>query len=78
MILIKLLLRSGTTIGTLVRKAEHGQSKLYFLHNVNSAFKEANEILYWLSLLKDTNYVEKKYFSYGFCNRDGENILQEL
>jgi len=72
------LLRKGIAIGAPVRAVEHGQSKLYFLHNVNSAFKEANEILYWLSLLKDINYVEKKDFSYGFCNRDGENILQEL
>ena len=56
-VLSKQVLRSGTAVGALVKEAEHGQSKLDFLNKMNIALKEANESTYWLSLLKDTNYI---------------------
>jgi len=61
-VLSKQLLRSGTAIGALVREAEHAESKADFIHKMSIALKEANETEYWLLLLHDTDYIEKKLF----------------
>jgi four helix bundle protein len=61
-LLSKQLFRSGTEIGALVREAEFGQSKADFINKLIIALKEANETLYWLNLLKDTEYIENKLF----------------
>ena len=58
-VLSKQVLRSGTAIGALVREAEHAQSKADFLNKMNIALKEANETIYWLELLRDSNYLDK-------------------
>jgi len=59
-VLSKQMLRSGTSIGALVRESEYGQSKLDFIHKLSIALKEANETEYWLSLLSETDFIEKK------------------
>ena len=59
-ILSKQLVRSGTAIGALIREAEFGQSKADFISKLSIALKEANETLYWLSLLKDTCYLSEE------------------
>ena len=56
------VLRSGTSIGALVREAEFAQSKLDFINKLSIALKEANETSYWLSLLYETNYIDEKLF----------------
>ncbi len=61
-VLSKQVLRSGTAVGALIREAEFGQSKPDFNSKMNIALKEANESEYWLSILKDTNYIEEKLF----------------
>jgi four helix bundle protein len=61
-VLSRQVLKSGTSIGTLVREAKYAQSKLDFIHKLSIALKEANETYYWLSLLYDTNYIEEKLF----------------
>ena len=61
-VLSKQLLRSGTAIGALVAEAIHAQSGPDFLNKMNVALKEANETGYWLSLLKDTDYLEEKQY----------------
>ena len=58
-VLSKQLLRSGTAVGALVREAEFGQSKADFRCKLSIALKEANETDYWLSLLKDTGYIDE-------------------
>ncbi|WP_338062075.1 four helix bundle protein [Wocania ichthyoenteri] len=60
--LSKQLLRSGTAIGALIREAEFAQSKKDFINKMSIALKEANETLYWLDLLKDTNYVQTQQY----------------
>jgi four helix bundle protein len=50
-ILSKQLLRSGTSIGAMVRESEYAESKADFIHKLYIALKEANESLYWLELL---------------------------
>jgi len=45
-VLSKQLLRSGTSIGALLKEGEHAQSKADFLNKMNIALKEANETEY--------------------------------
>ena len=52
------LMRSGTAIGALIREAEFGQSKKDFINKMSIALKEANESLYWLDLLNDSNLID--------------------
>ncbi|UUW09295.1 four helix bundle protein [Flavobacterium plurextorum] len=61
-ILSKQLIRSGTSIGAMVREAEHAESKSDFIHKFAIAQKEANETIYWLELLKSTNFLNEKEF----------------
>ena len=61
-ILSKQIIRSGTAIGALIREAEFAQSKADFIHKFHISLKEANETEYWLCILFDTNYIEKKLF----------------
>lgn len=56
-VLAKQLLRSGTSIGALIREGEHAQSKADFLNKMNIALKEANETQYWIELMKDSEYL---------------------
>lgn len=61
-VLSKQVLRSGTAIGALYREAEHAESKADFAHKLCIAQKETNETLYWLELLKETEYLDAKQF----------------
>ena len=61
-ILSKQMLRSGTSIGALVREAEFAQSTPDFIHKLSIALKEANETEYWMSLLKDSEYISEASF----------------
>lgn len=61
-VLSKQLLRCGTSIGAMVREAEHAESKQDFIHKFGIAQKEANEVVYWLELLKATDYLNEKEY----------------
>jgi four helix bundle protein len=61
-VLSKQLLRSGTSVGALIREAEYAESKSDFRHKMGVAQKEMNESLYWLELLKETDYLTQKEF----------------
>lgn len=73
-ILSKQLLRSGTSIGAMIREAEHTESKNDFIHKFSIAQKEANEALYWLELLKATDYLNEKEFEN--INNNATSILK--
>ena len=62
-ILSKQLLRSGTSVGANVREAINGQSKADFIHKLSISQKECDESIYWLELLKATNYINEKEFN---------------
>jgi len=62
-ILSKQILRSGTSIGALIREAQYAQSKADFLHKLTIALKEANETEYWLLLLSKSDYLDEKMFN---------------
>lgn len=61
-ILSKQLLRSGTSVGAMVREAEHAETKADFKHKMGIAQKEINETIYWLELLKETDYLNHEQF----------------
>ena len=61
-VLSKQLLRCGTSVGAMVREAEHAESKQDFIHKFGIAQKEANEVVYWLELLKSTDYLSENEY----------------
>jgi four helix bundle protein len=61
-ILSKQVLRSGTSIGAMVHEARYAESPADFVHKLSIGLKEAHETHYWLSLLKDTEYITQKMF----------------
>jgi len=75
-VLSKQVLRSGTAIGALVREAEHAESKADFIHKMTIALKEANETLYWLELLHQSEYLTKQ--SFESIRIDSEELLKLL
>ena len=62
-ILSKQLLRSGTSIGANIAEANGAISQADFSAKISLAYKECLETKYWLSLLKDTEYINIKSFS---------------
>ncbi len=62
-VLSKQLLRSGTSIGALVRESEHAESKADFIHKLSIALKEANETEYWLELLYKSDYIDETNYT---------------
>jgi len=56
------ILRAGTSVGAMVREAEHAESRRDFLHKLNIGLQEINECGYWLDLLSATNYLDKRMY----------------
>ncbi|PCJ67694.1 MAG: hypothetical protein COA58_00740 [Bacteroidetes bacterium] len=75
-ILSKQLLRSGTSVGAMVRESEHAESKADFNHKLAIAQKEINETLYWLELLKETDFINTDQFS--SLHKDATEIIKLL
>ena len=70
------LIRSGTSVGALIREAEHAESTKDFVHKLNISLKEANESKYWLDLLVATEFLTTEMFD--SLNRDCEELLKLL
>jgi len=73
-VLSKQLLRSGTSVGAMVREAEHAETKKDFIHKMGVAQKEINESIYWLELLKETDYLKSDQFE--SINKDAVEIIK--
>ena len=56
-VLSKQLLRSGTSIGANTAEGISGRSRKDFYNGLSIAYKEARETFFWLTLLKETNYL---------------------
>jgi four helix bundle protein len=61
-VLSKQLLRSGTSIAANVREAIDAQSSKDFVNKFSISQKEANETMFWLELLKETDYIDKENY----------------
>ena len=70
------VLRSGTAIGALISEATYAQSPADFINKLSIALKECNETLYWLNILKDTEYLNEKEFE--SMNADCQEVLALL
>ncbi|HEV3221358.1 MAG TPA: four helix bundle protein [Puia sp.] len=62
-VLSKQLLKSGTSVGAMIREAKNAESKNDFIHKLAIAQKECDETMYWLELLQESDYVELKDFT---------------
>ena len=62
-VLSKQMLRSGTSIGAMVREAEQAESSTDFVHKMSIALKEANETEYWIELLAQAGYLDETTFN---------------
>ena len=56
-IILKQVIRSGTSIGANIEEAQAAESKADFIHKYSIALKEARETKYWLNLLKASALV---------------------
>lgn len=70
------ILRSGTSVGALIREAEFAESRKDFMHKLYIGLKEANESIYWLELLYATEYINKKMFE--SMHTDASALLKML
>src|SRR5215470_5659555 len=70
------ILRAGTSVGALIREAEHAESRKDFLHKLNIGLKEINESVYWLDLLFATDFINKRM--HNSMKTDGEALLKML
>jgi four helix bundle protein len=70
------ILRARTSVGAMVREAEHAESRRDFLHKLNIGLKEINECGYWLDLLSATNYLDKRM--YESIRKDCVELLKML
>lgn len=75
-ILSKQLLRSGTSIGANIAEANGAISPADFSAKISIAYKECLETKYWLSLLKDTEYIDSK--SFESIHNDADEISKIL
>ena len=60
----------------MVREAEHAESKPDFKHKMAIAQKEINESIYWLELMKETDYLSETEFE--SLNSDAVEIIKLL
>ena len=73
-VLSKQILRSGTSVGAMIREAEHAESHNDFKHKMAIAQKEINETIYWLELLVATDYLIQDQFDN--INTDALEIIK--
>ena len=74
--IIEQVIASGTSIGANLFEARYGISDKDFLAKVHISLKEGSETLYWLRILKRTNYLTENQFN--SLNSDGEEIMKIL
>jgi four helix bundle protein len=69
-ILSRQLMRSGTSIGANIAEANGAISKADFSAKISISYKESLESKYWLSLMKDTDLLDKESFQSLYKNAD--------
>ena len=61
-IILKQIVRSGTSIGANINEAQYGNSKADFIAKLHISLKETAETEYLLRLLNKSEYVDEKLF----------------
>ena len=75
-VMSKQLLRSGTSIGANIKEGIRAQTKSDFYAKLCIALKEASETEYWLELLYETDFIDKKQFDSIYA--DNNELLKLL
>jgi len=75
-VLSKQILRSGTSVGALIRESENASSLKDFIHKLSIALKEADETQYWLELLFKSEVITQTVFE--SLNHDAEELVKLL
>jgi len=75
-VLVRQVLKSGTSVGANIEEADSSISKKEFSSKISIAYKEAKETHYWLRLLVATGYINQKEFDSLF--QDCEEICKLL
>lgn len=61
-VMSKQVLKSGTSIGANISEAMSAESTSDFIHKMSISLKEAKETIYWLTLLRRTDYLSELQF----------------
>ena len=78
-VMVKQLLRCGTSVGANVAESQHAQSRADFTSKLNIALKEAAETDYWLRLLYETGYLSETEFQSIFADcKEIESLLASI
>lgn len=70
------LLRSGTSVGANIREAQNAQSKADFIHKLSISQKECDEVIYWMELLHQSEYLNDTEFNSIYS--EGNELLKML
>ena len=58
-VLVKQLIRAGTSIGANVEESQGGHTRKDFVHKLNISYRESKESKYWIRLIMDTQINSK-------------------
>ena len=75
-IFIRQVIRSASSIGANYAESKYAQSNQEFIHCLKIARKEANETLYWLDLISESNLIKNS--SFAKTVDENEQILKIL
>lgn len=75
-ILLKQVLKSGTSIGANVAESKNAVSKSDFINKLAIALKEARETEYWLKLLFESKSIQQNEFD--SLSKDCDEIIRLL
>lgn len=75
-VLSKQILRSGKSIGANVAESRNAQGPKDFISKLSIALKEADETMYWLGKLHNSNYITS--YQYESMRRDNDEIIRIL
>ena len=75
-VLSKQILRSGTSVGAMIREAQNAESKMDFVHKLAIAQKECDESLYWMELLVQSDFISKEAFE--SVSAEAEQVLKMI
>ena len=75
-VLSKQILRSGTSVGAMIREAQNAESKMDFVHKLAIAQKECDESIYWMELLVQSDYISKEAFE--SVSAEAEQVLKMI
>lgn len=73
-VMSKQILRSGTSIGAMLREGKYAESDIDFIHKFAIAQKECSETLYWLELMFRTDFITKE--QHDSLSEDAQELMR--